>query len=274
MATAWMLRNDGKLFPVDHHIYADPEDTDDILRAAQWLYLNTGCVQVRMIIARMYALWAWKRKPRATALDTLVKYASENEGFFPDKSFIEGQLGSALETMDHREKLHPSGEDVDDYCSFALMWLNQEYLRVRYGGMYDSEKGCKDIIFRISSVGFDWYPYIQGFVGTTRLDIDTVTIVRDAESTGAGNAAYRALDGKHLYNRMPGREFLDERNSQTAPKNHLYYMEGATNARVRGARASLFEGRLRQGCGMMELSREIRRLLPLENQLVSCNREC
>jgi hypothetical protein len=30
MDTAWMLRNDGKPFPVEHHIYADPEDPEDI----------------------------------------------------------------------------------------------------------------------------------------------------------------------------------------------------------------------------------------------------
>ena len=89
------------------------------------------------LIGRMFALWAWERKPYAPAFQTLTDYAAENEGFFPDIAFIEEKLKKSLETMDEREKMRLSEEDIRDYYSIVLMWLNQEFLRVRYGALQE-----------------------------------------------------------------------------------------------------------------------------------------
>lgn len=59
-------------------------------------------------------------------------------------------------------------------------------------------------------MGFDWYPTICRFVRQTKLYTKTVTIVRDAESTGMGNACYLSLDGINRYDKMPKAVFLQE----------------------------------------------------------------
>lgn len=39
--TAWMIRQDGKAFACTSHYYADSEDAEDTLYAAEWLYKHT-----------------------------------------------------------------------------------------------------------------------------------------------------------------------------------------------------------------------------------------
>ena len=248
-ATAWMVRNDGKPFAVDHHTYADPEDPEDILRASEWIYQNTASQTVQARIVQMMLLWARTLRRERPAYEVLLEYARDNEGFFPSQDFIH-QIQDRLHAMEEREprrkKMMPEEEIRDWFHDLAerLLWqLSQEFLRVRYGGMYDTEKGCKDMIFRISSVGFDWYPVICRMVRTTPLEVETVTIVRDAESTGMGNARYFTADGKARYDRMPKEDFLAEACSGNGSKNHLFVLEGTEDPGRRTCLAGLYEGR-------------------------------
>ena len=135
--------------------------------------------------------------------ETLSHYSKENEGYFPRFAFIES-LKKSLDGIENLRKIRGKRHywnfetlelKFDDLAEDLLWQLNQEFLRARYGGMYETEKGCQDLVFRISSVGFDWYPTICRFVRQTKLYTKTVTIVRDAESTGMGNACYLSLDG-------------------------------------------------------------------------------
>ena len=79
--------------------------------------------------------------------------------------------------------------------------LNEEFLRARLGGLYHTVPGCRDAYFRISSHGFDWSAAITRFLQTHASEIDTVTVVRDEESTG-DSRFYRDEAGSE-YNRIP-----------------------------------------------------------------------
>jgi len=85
--------------------------------------------------------------------------------------------------------------------------LNQRFLRARYGGRYDTAPGCRDMYFRISSVGFDWFPIIRDFVKNYVDPIETVTVVRDFESTGCEK--YYVDSNNCPYNKMPVSVFLE-----------------------------------------------------------------
>ena len=39
--TAWMIREDGMIFPCDKHVYGSNENVETTLLVAEWLYKNT-----------------------------------------------------------------------------------------------------------------------------------------------------------------------------------------------------------------------------------------
>ena len=242
MNTAWMIRNDGKAFPIDHHIYADPQDPDDILRVAEWLHKHSEDERIHLPIIRLFTMWALDQGRDKPAVETLLEYASENDGFFASAGYIK-EIGDQISFMEDRIKCQAVDEEINDYYALVLAELNQNFLRARYGGMYETEKGCKDMIFRISSGGFDWYPIIRRFVSKHERMIETVSIVRDAESTGMKNRPYPAMDGKCVYDKMPLEDFLNENPDGSFRANHLFYMEGSDLSTIRSIRSGLFAGR-------------------------------
>lgn len=103
--------------------------------------------------------------------------------------------------------------------------LNQEFLRARYGGMYDTDPESKEMVFRISSIGFNWYGMIADFVKKSPFPIETITIVRDRESTGVKEGFYKTCDGRKVYRKIPIAEFFAENENLQMQKKHLYYRE-------------------------------------------------
>ena len=91
------------------------------------------------------------------------------------------------------------GYDKEGYNKKVIDDLNQEFCRVRAGGLYDSDGSLGDIYFRTSSTKFNWFDVIWQFVYDRRNKISTITIVRDKEST---------KEDKVYYNRMPVDEFI------------------------------------------------------------------
>ena len=86
------------------------------------------------------------------------------------------------------------------------MELNQEFLRARYGGMYNTVVGSREMVFRVSSMGFNWFNIIWNFVENNKSKIDCVTICADEESTGR-EAYYYNHNGTIFY-RTPVDEFI------------------------------------------------------------------
>jgi len=272
MDTAWMIRNDAKPVPITHHIYADPEDEEDILCAAAWLYQNTAGDKIKYMIIRLFVLWARLNGGyRKNVFEYLTEYAIENKGFFPSKDFF-SLIKTQLECLDRRMLQYPTEEDIREYLDIVLLQLNQEFLRARYGGMYDTEKGNQDMIFRISSVGFDWYPIIAAFVRYSNVKIETVTIVRDAESTGMNNARYKMADGNGFYEKIPLSLFLKEYDSSEGT-HHLYFMKGAVKPNERQIYGGLYEGQdivnIIKTFGYKSFKKKVDWLARKENELVS-----
>lgn len=216
MNTAWMIRNDGTAFPCVCHTYGDPniQGIEETLAAAQWLYEHTTKDATRTLCMELIYNWATQFSAEGADIVQGINKAIDSRPYhFLSKEFI----------ASHIEELHSScwERSLADMNEEVTMELNQEFLRARYGGLYDTAPDSQEMFFRISSVGFDWYPIIRDFVEKSALPIQSVTIVRDAESTGGGNQPYRTINGKGVYNRLPLCDFLAERGDLIAQDKHL-----------------------------------------------------
>ena len=56
--TAWMIRQDGKAFACTSHYYADSEDAEDTLYAAEWLYKHTARCGTKCLILNLISAYA------------------------------------------------------------------------------------------------------------------------------------------------------------------------------------------------------------------------
>ncbi len=205
---AYMIRNDKQVFQMKQHIYGGGnEDYEETCFAAEWLYKHTQYDKVKK-----------------DCLDFIASYAdfmcTSNIAFGKDTSTGEERKKMLLKLIhnvpyrflseDFVESLSPEAlsntVDIDDYNELINAELNQEFLRARYGGMYNSRNYSKEMVFRVSSRGFNWFDIIWEFVYENKNTIDCVTIVRDEESTGKSDVySYRG----EQFNAMPIDEFIN-----------------------------------------------------------------
>lgn len=200
MYNAYMIRNDGKEIPVKVHPYGNPESIEETLYASQWLYKNTAHPEVKQ-----------------SCLDLVKSFANQTLG-------IEGEFKESLLewidtfryivlTKDYLEEVGDLIEsatikDQDVLNQLICDELNQEFMRVRRGGMVNSFGDSKELVFRISSVKFNWFNIIYMFVHDHKREIDSVTIAKDEEATGYENYFYKHRG--EVYNQMPVDEFLEQ----------------------------------------------------------------
>ena len=189
---AWLIRNDGAAIPCVQHIYANKAEVYETLYAAQWLYLHTSDAETQIICLRFIKSYGvlLSQKDFLTAIQ---KDIEAKPYIFLTQPFIHSV---------REELLSVSPGDTEALGCLVEKALNQEFLRARYGGLYYTAKGKRDMYFRISSVGFDWYACIFDFLKRNKTAIDTVTIVRDEESTGMRNYVY-ALPSGQRYDKLP-----------------------------------------------------------------------
>lgn len=194
---AWMLRRDGKAIQVPVHAYGDEEDSEYILMNAEWLYNNTENSSTKTDIVLLLAIYAVNND--CVDVSTFAQYVIKNDYLQISVKFLESiynelerAIDSAISSDYHNEEYY-NKKVVDD--------LNQEFCRVRAGGVYDSDGNLGDLYFRTSSSGFNWFDVIWEFVYKLykQNKVSTVTIVRDKESTN---------EDKVYYNRMPVEEFI------------------------------------------------------------------
>ena len=192
---AWMLRRDGKTIQVPVHAYGDEEDSEYVLMNAEWLYNNTENSSTKTDIILLLAIYAVNND--CVDVSTFAQYIIKNDYLQISVKFLESiynelerAIDSAISSDYHNEEYY-NKKVIDD--------LNQEFCRVRAGGLYDSDGSLGDIYFRTSSTRFNWFDVIWQFVYDRRKNISTVTIVRDKESTGEDNV---------YYNKMPVDEFI------------------------------------------------------------------
>lgn len=185
MNNAYMIRSDGKAFPVTVHPYGNTDiaEIEETLAASEWLYSHTADTSSKKSVLDLWASYAKYLDPDVTPqemTDTLkyhlkrLPYHIVNPSFIDSLNFVDAHVYADIAAINFA---------VNDS-------LNQEFLRARYGGMYDTSSGSKSMYFRISSTGFNWFPIIWDFVYSSRNQISDVTIVKDPESTGAEGMYY------------------------------------------------------------------------------------
>lgn len=183
--TAWMIRQDGKAFACSSHYYADREDAEDTLYAAEWLYKHTARCGTKCLILNLISAYA----EGLSRGDSGHEYTGYNGDTVHDLMIdIEDKQYNFL-TADfvlNVAELLPTQANgaIQDLNEAVIKALNEEFLRARLGGMYDTIEGSRDMFFRVSAAGFDWMPIIKRFVHENSERIGTVTVVWDYESVG------------------------------------------------------------------------------------------
>lgn len=205
--TAWMIRQDGKAFACTSHYYADSEDAEDTLYAAEWLYKHTARCGTKCLILNLISAYA----EGLSRGDSGHEYPGYNGDTVHDLMIdIEDKQYNFL-TADFvlavADKL-PTGinMNVRELNSLVIKALNEEFLRARLGGMYDTIEGSLDMFFRVSAAGFDWMPIIKRFVHENSERIGTVTVLWDYESTGRKDF-FKDEKGRDI-NKIPISEFI------------------------------------------------------------------
>lgn len=180
--TAWMVRRDGSIFPVVQHIYGNPEDVEETLYAAEWLYGHTNRSRTRRGIesfTRMWLLRFAKEKNGAELREQLYRMIKERPYQFITPRFAD-KIADWKEQNVHPEETGIMG--IDEYCRQVAMDLNEEFMRVRLGGMYHTEPGNRKLYFRISSEDYNWSRVIREFSERPPLDRYEFYVVVDEES--------------------------------------------------------------------------------------------
>lgn len=186
MDTTWMIRNDGKAFPCVEHIYANPENMEETLFAAEWLYANTRHEESRYLVLETVAVWTASVSVDRGVTSNVLDVISRKPYRFLSQEFV-------MEHATDIEAISTGELNLATLCGEVASELNQEFLRAHYGGIYHTDTSSREMVFRISSVGFDWYKIIRSFVTSANFPIERVIIVRDEESIGAENKFYLSL---------------------------------------------------------------------------------
>ncbi len=173
--TAWMLRDDGKAIPCVQHIYGS-DDIEETLYASEWLYENTGRTETRRLILEFLSLYAISLNIVLSLEETLLMDAKSKPYVTLTAGFVE-RIGGKLCSVDGR---------LEQLNRKVCEALNDEFMRARYGGKYNTAKGCREMYFRISSKRSAWPEVITAFLGEVTFPIEDVTVVYDEESTGIG----------------------------------------------------------------------------------------
>jgi len=240
MATkAWHLRQDGKAFPVDVHLYCMKDDDLSSEAETASFIIKTNSKDKDLA---MHVLDAWM----ALMIEDEVDFDAEAEDICyaikeavasnEDLAHYHASYKLSIEELLEIHNSCNNYSDVDTLYEFTdsirakmsqiqtdiAHSLNQQFCRVRFGGKYDSELGNNGIWFRISSTYYNWNNTIYSFVAEMRkkLHIETITICRDLESDMGYNKNskdyfYRSKD-RTLYYDMDVQEFLSEEH-ETSP---------------------------------------------------------
>ena len=190
--TAWMLRQDGEAFPVIQHLYGRLECVEETLYVGEWLYKHTSIPTTQQLVLKLVAAYGKSLHPQGDVVDNLRQAIQEKPYIFLTLDFV-GKMASQL-PMAEPSSLERLNRQVTEK-------LNQEFLRCRLGGLYNTVPGCRDLYFRVSNPAFDWEPAIRRFLETHRDEMETVTVVWDEESTGRKGFFFHS-SGKPM-NRIP-----------------------------------------------------------------------
>lgn len=195
---AWMIRNDGKPFRMLQHVYGSKEEVEETLAAAEWLYDATNSQKTKTSIVDLISSWGYSLNPDGDIVETIHSAIDIRPYKFLTHEFIDKIANHIRDGAIQEDVMALNDHVVDE--------LNQEFLRARYGGMYNSTVGNKEMVFRVSSVHFNWFNIIFSFVYDRKNSISSVTIVKDEEATGFDDVYSHR--GHKMY-QMPVSEFIE-----------------------------------------------------------------
>lgn len=198
MYNAYMIRNDGKEIPVKIHPYGNPQVVEETIYASQWLYRNTAKDSTKNLIVTFIKSFA------IDVLDIESNYSVylwEWQSSLPYVVFEKEFLDEIADRL-----VNADSADVDTLNQLVCDELNQEFLRARFGGLVNSSSSSSEMVFRVSSVGFNWFNIIYMFVYNHKAEISSVTIVKDEEALGVSDYYYEHKN--EVYNQLPIDTFL------------------------------------------------------------------
>ena len=184
--TAWMVRSDGEAFPCVCHIYGSKEDIEETLFAAEWLYQHTANEKTKELCLKMFKTYGVSLSEHRNSVRSILLKIKEKKYRFLDYSFIT-DISSEIQTatIGNLNKLNSQVNHA----------LNNEFMRVRYGGMYDSEDGNRTLYCRISDdncltncleASIKWSVIVLEMLIQEKncKRVDFIEFVSDGESTG------------------------------------------------------------------------------------------
>lgn len=194
-----MIRRDGKVFtnlPGNMHPYGT-DGPEYALDYCPWLYHSTSNESTRELIIKFLSQYCCE------------EVCDLNELF---------EMNAPLDSKEYKSFVSEIGDQIDyitefEDGSYEKSWrmleeaLNNEFLRTRYGGGYNGGDTGKfdEIVFRVSSKGFNWFNNIYMFVTDNKRDIGFVTIAHDREVTGDDSPyVHKGIP----FSQMPIDEFL------------------------------------------------------------------
>jgi len=200
MFDACMISRTGKVYPCEAHPYMDPDFGYMNITAIPWFYYHIEMPEWKTALIDLIAYYAMERFHIKSDVSANLKkeHLASFEGVsdFLDAHSIE--IEHALNNK-KSSSYYSSCQDLITHLS------TQEFMRVRYGGVYHTVPGNREIYFRISSNDFDWTSIVYSIVSENAFFIDYVTVVRDLASTNDGRFYF--LDGMEI-DQMPIKCFL------------------------------------------------------------------
>ena len=175
---AWMVRSDGIAFPCICHIYGSKDDIEETLYAAQWLYGHTANAKTKDLCLRLFKTYGISLSEHRNCVRSILLQIRKTPYRFLDYNFI-------FDIADEIQNA-PTGI-LSTLNTEVIHALNNEFMRVRYGGMYDSEDDNRDLYFRLSNDELltpEWNGIIQAIIREHKDEISEIIIVSDEESTG------------------------------------------------------------------------------------------
>ena len=232
---AYHLRQDGMYFPVTAHIYCSGDGTlMGEAEAAEFIIdsNSSGEHLAKQVLDAWMGIMVSKLCPMAPdnlEVSTFIVPAISNSQNLMEYRLTDEEMLAIHEKCNN---YHTMGElraylcnvDIDALQTNIMTLLDQDFCRVRYGGIYDSH-GEPELWIRISSVGVSWNDTIRSFVNKYKQTqkVERITICRDRQApedpkgnyvcTYEGLKVYKADDGM-LYLHMPIGEYLSMNNDK------------------------------------------------------------
>lgn len=174
---AWMVRKDGAAFPCICHIYGSRDEIEETLYAAQWLYQHTDNERTKELCLRLFKTYGISLSEHRNCVRNILLQIKKTPYRFLNYDFVMGVADEIQNAADG---------DLSELNLQVNYALNNEFMRVRYGGMYDSVDGNRDLYFRLSNDErlTPWRKVIAQIIKEHKDKICEIIIVSDKESTG------------------------------------------------------------------------------------------